>query len=126
MGQKETYSEAKNFILSLGCNTQKKMAHLTLEQRYKIEAYRSIGNSLSEIGSYIGKDKGVISRELSRNSDQRSGVYKADLAQRKTDARHSEKAKRRDLDDTVESNILHCLAMDYSPEQMVGRAKREG
>jgi IS30 family transposase len=125
MGQKETCSEAKNFILSLGCNTQKKMAHLTLEQRYKIEAYRSIGKSLSEIGSYIGKGKDVISRELSRNSDQRSGVYKADLAQRKTDARHSGKAKRGDFDGIVESNILYYLTTDYSPEQIVGRAKLE-
>jgi len=126
MGQIERCSEAKNFILSLGCNTQNKMAHLTLEQRYKIEAYRSVGKSLSEIGAYIGKGKDVVSREIRRNSDQRSGVYRADLAQRKTDARHSEKPKRLDLDSVVESNILHYLGKDYSPEQIVGRAELEG
>ncbi|SEJ43494.1 Helix-turn-helix domain-containing protein, partial [Myroides marinus] len=64
------------------------MSHLTLEQRYKIEAYKNLGRSLSEIGDYIGKDRSVVSRELKRNSDGRNGVYKADLAQKKTTLRH--------------------------------------
>lgn len=54
-------------ILSLGCNAQEQMGHLTLGQRYEIEAYRNVGKSLSEIGAQIGKDKSVISRELSKN-----------------------------------------------------------
>lgn len=52
------------------------MAHLTLEQRYKIEAYKKAGKSLTEIADYICKDKSVVSRELKRNSHERNGVYK--------------------------------------------------
>ena len=126
MGLKTTRSMAKNFLLSLGCNTQNKMAHLTSEQRYKIGAYYALGKSFSEIGAYIGKDKSVISREIKRNSDGRSGVYKADLADRKAKVRHKQKHKRQDLDAEVEANILYYLSMDYSPEQIVGRAKIEG
>jgi IS30 family transposase len=101
------------------------MAHLTLNQRYKIEAYHSMKRSLSDIADYVGKVKSVISREIKRNSDQRSGIYKAELAQKKTEIRHKTKAKREDLDAVVEANILYYLSMDFSPEQIVGRSKME-
>jgi IS30 family transposase len=99
------------------------MAHLTLEQRYKIEAYKNLGKKNSEIADYLGKDKSVISRELIRNSDQRSGIYKADLADKKTLNRHKIKHKNCSLNANVEANILYYLRLDYSPEQIVGRAK---
>jgi transposase, IS30 family len=102
------------------------MAHLTLEQRYKIETYKSLGKSINSIAAYIGKDKSVVSREISRNSDGRSGVYKADLANRKAINRHQEKAKFCRFTTDVEANVLHYLKQDYSPEQAVGRAKIEG
>lgn len=99
------------------------MAHLTLEQRYKIEAYKNAGISNSEIANFLGKDKSVISREIKRNSDQRSGKYKAHLANNKTVTRHKIKHKKRTLTPEVEANILCYLSKDYSPEQIVGRAK---
>ena len=70
------------------------MAHLTLEQRYKIEVYHNLGKSFSEIAEYLGRDRTVVFREIKRNSDGRSGVYKADLAHRKTRQRHQEKQKK--------------------------------
>jgi IS30 family transposase len=45
------------------------MAHLTLEQRYKIGAYRNTGSGISEIAQLVDKDKSVVSREIKRNSD---------------------------------------------------------
>ena len=42
------------------------MAHLTLEQRYKIQTLREEDHSLKEIGDKICKDKSVISRKLKR------------------------------------------------------------
>lgn len=102
------------------------MSHLTLEQRYKIEIYKSQGISLREMGEYVGKDKSVISRELNRNSDQRSGEYRAELAQKKTDCRHRKKRKFIRFTAEVQENILNYLKEDYSPEQIVGRAKIKG
>ena len=99
------------------------MAHLTLEQRYKIEAYRNAGSRISEIAQLVDKDKSVISREIKRNCDQRSGIYKAVLADKKTINRHKIKLKKCTLTVKVEAHILYYLNQDYSPEQMVGRAK---
>ncbi len=114
---------AKNFILPLGCNTQKQMTHLTLEQRYKIESYKDADKSIVDISEYIGKHKSVVYREINRNSDKRSGKYKANLAHRKCLARHISKNKKSLFTAIVEVNILYYLTLDYSPEQMVGRAK---
>ena len=102
------------------------MGHLTLEQRYKIEAYKSLGKGITEIADYLGRDKSVISREIRRNADGRSGLYKADLAQRKTDQRHRGKRKKLKLNPEVEARVLHYLEQDYSPEQIVGRAAIDG
>lgn len=102
------------------------MAHLTLEQRYKIEAYQHAGKSISETADYIGKHKSVISRELKRNSDQRNGLYKAKLADKKTSLRHEIKRKFCKFSADIEVDMLYSLSLDYSPEQVVGRAKLEG
>ena len=99
------------------------MAHLTLEQRHKIEAYRNMGISISEIAQFVGKDKSVISREIKRNSDQRSGCYKALLADKKSMNRHKTKLKKHALTAEVEASIVFYITKDYSPEQIVGRAK---
>ncbi len=51
------------------------------------------GSSLAEIAKSIGVHKSTISRELQRNSDQRNGDYKVDLAQKKYHQRHANKPK---------------------------------
>jgi transposase, IS30 family len=102
------------------------MSHLSLEQRYKIETYRSLGKSISAIAAYIGRDKSVVSREISRNSDSRNAVYKADLADRKAKNRRLCKPKFCRFTTDIEANVLHYLKNDYSPEQAVGRAKIDG
>lgn len=101
------------------------MTHLTLEQRYKIEAYRNLGKGISEIADYVGKDKSVISREIKRNSDGRNGLYKADLAHRKTNLRHQTKPKNCKFSKEIEVYVLLYLQQDYSPEQIVGKAALE-
>lgn len=102
------------------------MAHFTLEQRYEIQTYRKEGKGFSEIGRLIGRNKSVVFREVARNSDQRNNVYSAKLADRKASLGHTEKPKHCRLNASAESNILHYLSLDYSPEQMVGRSKLEG
>ncbi len=102
------------------------MAHLTLEQRYEIETWRKAGKGVSEISIEIRRNKSVVSREINRNKDLRSGVYIATLADRKATERHSVKAKAIRFNAYIEINVLHYLALDYSPEQMVGKAKFDG
>jgi IS30 family transposase len=59
------------------------MSQITLEQRYEIAALRNIGKTLDDIGNILGFHKSTISKELRRNRDGRSGVYKPKLAERK-------------------------------------------
>ena len=102
------------------------MAHLTVEQRYTISSMLKTGYSRSAIAKTINKDRSVISRELGRNSDARSGEYRSDLAQRKTTSRHKAKRKGLRLTDEVKANIDTLIRDDYSPEQVVGTLIKKG
>lgn len=102
------------------------MSHLTYEQRYTICVMLGAGHSQSFIASALGRDKSVISREIRRNSDGRSGRYNADLAQRKCIQRHTEKKKHVKLTSEMRSYIVNKLAERLSPEQIVGVSKRHG
>ena len=99
------------------------MGHLTQEQRYTIEVLRNNNYTLKEIGGIIGRDKSVICRELKRNSDNRNGVYRSDLAERKCKKRHDEKPKMQRFTLVIKEQTDAWLKEDYSPEQIVGLAK---
>ena len=94
------------------------MAHLTTEQRYAISCMLQQGKSQSEIAASIAKDKSVISREIVRNKDQRSGVYRHDLAHRKYAQRQKKKPKNKRFTLRIQSHVETLLKEDYSPEQI--------
>jgi IS30 family transposase len=79
-----------------------------------------------EIAMAIGRDKSVISREIKRNLDKRSGSYNVDLAQRKYDQRQKNKPKNIRFTQEVRLFVDSLLMDDYSPEQISGRAKLDG
>jgi IS30 family transposase len=120
------FSPLLNGKIFLTCSSpkiRKSMGHLTHEQRYKIDVLKKENYSLTEIGAIIGKDKSVVCRELNRNSDRRSGVYKADLAIRKCKQRHLEKPKKIRFVKSIKDFVIYWLKEDYSPEQIVGKAQ---
>ena len=102
------------------------MSHLSSEQRYTIGTMYARGMSQKIISETIGRDKSVVSRELSRNRDLRSKIYKPDLAQRKCNERHRKKAKKIKLDEPMKQLIDEQLGKKFSPEQIVGLAKTKG
>jgi len=102
------------------------MKHLTKEQRYTISVMKKQNYKQIEIALAIEKDKSVVSRELKRNCDKRSGIYNNDLAQRKYDQRQKDKPKHIKFTSELESFFESLLNKDYSPEQISGRAKLEG
>ena len=127
LGQKSPWRRSdKYFMLFLGCNTQNIMIHLSMKQRYEIELLRNQKYSMTKIAEIIGKNKSTISREIKRNSDQRNGVYKSELAQKKTIERHKTKPKKVSFTNSVKEYVLDKLSEDYSPEQIAGTAKNEG
>ena len=102
------------------------MGHITESQRYTIGCMKKAGKSQKEIAHILGKDKSVMSRELKRNCDNRSGAYNSDLAQRKHVARQLNKARKNVFTVAIKEYVAQKLAAKYSPEQIVGTAKREG
>ena len=98
------------------------MVQLTLKQRYGIEFCLKENYSLSRISKYIDRNKSVVSREISRNSDARNGKYTAELAQSKATNRHIEKNKKKYFNTDIKAYVLKYLEEDFSPEQIVGRA----
>jgi IS30 family transposase len=102
------------------------MSHLTPEQRYTIACMFEQGCKQNVIAQTIGKDKSVVSRELKRNSDQRSKKYKSDLAQRKCEQRKKEKKHFEKFDLEQKNRVEYLLTKKYSPEQIVGYCKKEG
>lgn len=102
------------------------MSHITKEQRYTISKMLQSGFNQSEIARVINKDKSVVSRELRRNADARSGVYRDDLAHRKYLKRQVYKAKPRTFTPEVEQYVRDNLRLKYSPEQIAGAAKING
>lgn len=102
------------------------MSHITSEQRYTISVLKAKNLKQCEIAKIIGKHSSVVSRELRRNCDLRSGEYRSDLAQRKYEQRQEYKSKPRKVTETMLEHIKSLINKDLSPEQVVGKSKKEG
>ena len=91
--------------------------HLTLEQRYQIQALMKMGHSYQEIGAVIGVHKSTITREVRRNQGRRG--YRPQQAHRFTLSRRRTKVRRR-----IAAATWHCvnglLKAEWSPEQISG------
>lgn len=96
------------------------MAHLTLEQRYKIQSYSQAGFKNSEIAEKIGVHKSTVGREKKRNCDLRNGGYKAELAEKKASTRKKLKPKTIHFTSEIRQRVDSFLDKEYSPEQIKG------
>jgi len=81
------------------------------------------GFSQTVIARTIGKDKSVVSCEISRNCDQRNGEYYHDQAERKCMIRLFSKPNKRRFTPEVEAYVTALLNEQYSLEQTRGEAK---
>ena len=93
---------------------------LTLEQRYKIEAYINAGKTQTEISILLGVNKSTICRELGRNVAKRgvgSKIYLGEKAHSKTQNRHKQKNKRIKFTDELKEQMKVMMeTQKYSPE----------
>ncbi len=102
------------------------MKHITSEERHTIAHLLSQNLSPAIIAAQLHRAKSTITREIKRNSDQRSGQYRHDLAERKAYARQKSKAKRVDYTSTIKAYVERGLSQLYSPEQIAGEAHKLG
>jgi len=100
--------------------------HLSIDERESILKMQSKGNNLSEIASYLGRNKGTLSRELSRNTSS-TGEYKPHLAQRYYDKRRADSKQPYRLEDNGRLCRRVCtkLKLYHSPEQISGRLEKD-
>lgn len=108
----------------------KNYTHLSLVQRYQIEALVKAGMKQKLIAVQLGVDASTICRELKRNTAQRgrnSGVYIASNAQRKTDLRHKKKSKPVKFTTGMKLQAAEWLQVEkWSPEIISAVGKETG
>jgi IS30 family transposase len=108
----------------------KNYTHLSLDQRYQIEALLKTGIKQKEIAAIVEVHPSTITRELKRNVGSRgrgAGVYQSANAQRRTNLRHQEKPKKVIFTKIMKDWIVDRLKEDkWSPELISHQGKKTG
>lgn len=100
--------------------TKKDYCHLTLYQRYKIEALFKAGHKAPFIASQLKVSPSTIYRELKRNKTKQ-GKYRASFANMLAIEREERFSANRKFIKAMEKFIIQKLTMDqWSPEQIKG------
>ena len=99
---------------------------LSLEERCSIAELHRAGRSIRQIAAALDRQPSTISRELRRNSGSgpKASPYQPVYAQKQTAARRWSGA-RLDRNADLRERVLALLAKGWSPEQIVGRLRRE-
>ena len=100
--------------------------HLSIAEREVIIKMQAQEASMTEIGEYLGRSVGTISRELRRNISS-TGEYKAYLAQRYYGKRRaaSKQPYRLEDDAQLRAYVRTRLKKYWSPQQISSRLGRE-
>jgi transposase, IS30 family len=99
-------------------------SQLGLEERIEIARLSAEGRSIRQIAAALDRAPSSIARELRRNSGAQVG-YKPAYAHEQAKARHWIGSKL-DRDTVLRERVLAQLASGWSPEQIAGRARRQG
>lgn len=102
------------------------MKHLTLSQRYKIEALLALNYSKSEMARQLGVDKSTVGRELKRHC-YNCEHYDAEQAQQlylKTKCQAGKVGKP--VSDQLKEEIDKRIRKEFSPEQIAGQLTKQG
>ena len=105
-----------------------KYKHLTIKQRYHIEAYKKARYTQKYIANELGVSPSTISREIKRNSSTQLKRYSANSANKVSVSKrtYASRLSNRKLD-TVNKNILKkYIKKDWSPEQISNKLKLDG
>lgn len=101
--------------------------HLTTEERDQIALLRAQGCSQNEIASRLGRDKGTVSREFTRNGAPVYAVYRPHRAQARAAQRKSQAHRRPRLKaGRTRAYVVRQLTRGWSPERIAGRLRHLG
>jgi len=96
---------------------------LSAEERHYIEISLKKGLSQTKIANALDRNQSTISREIIRNTGQKG--YRNKQANNLAQERHKTKPKKIKLTDEIKAIIDTHIEDDWSPEQVVGRLKKE-
>ncbi len=99
---------------------------LSTEERYQIGALRRQGLTSREIGAGLRRHPSTISREVKRNATPYDGAYRPNMAVEMTSGRRGRSRRNTRYGPADFAPIADLLQQDWSPEQIVGRRRREG
>jgi IS30 family transposase len=98
---------------------------LTFSEREEIAVGRAAGESMRSIARRLGRSPSTVSRELARNTGRGSG-YRATRAHARAYARASRpKPAKLHTNLKLRRQVEEDLQRRYSPEQIVGRLRRQ-
>lgn len=104
--------------------TKKSYCHLTMEQRYKIDALHKAGHKAPDIADQLNVNKSTLYRELKRNSSKR-GCYNARSAHELSNEKKDRFSNNRKFSPAMERFIRDKLSNEqWSPEQIAGYCKQ--
>lgn len=100
---------------------------LTLKQRFRLEIWSEGVMLQKEMAERLGVDPGTVSREFGRNGG-RTGydARRAEALARRVRKRGRRKTKTLLVDTTMRAQVEELLQKTYSPEQIMGKVRREG
>jgi len=99
--------------------------HVTRDIRSQIYAYKASGWSMQRMAKKLGVHVSTISREIERNSGKRG--YRLNQADSKAVERRSTASmKPHKMTPGMVAKIEEKIKLDWSPEQISGRFKKEG
>ena len=105
---------------------EKNYRHLTLAQRYKIEALLKIGHKAPFIADQLELHKSTLYREINRNSTK-TGSYSGRSAHERSQEKKERFSFNRKFSPEMELFIRNKLSDEqWSPEQIAGYCKRKG
>lgn len=106
----------------------KKKPKLSQFERDRIEALLDAGTKQKEIAKILDRDKGTISREISRNSLVKTGRYIATKAQHRTYVRRlyaKYQGKKINQNYDLKNFIVNGLKQCWNPDEISGRMREE-
>jgi len=104
--------------------TKKNYCHLTLAQRYKIEALLNAGHKAPFISDQLNVDRSTIYRELGRNRTK-TGCYSSSSAHEIAQEKKERFSHNRKFSPAMERFIRDKLSNEqWSPEQIAGYCKK--
>jgi transposase, IS30 family len=100
--------------------------HLSDQERHTLSTLRTQGFSDSKIARALNRDRSTIYRETTRNASTHDGYYRHSAAGELYRGRLSRSRRNQKYGPEKFNPIVKLLQRKLSPEQIVGRAKREG